>query len=153
MKLSLSEKTLLFGHYLLNRVKAANVEIIMQSIDGNTGCVNGPANVVQLPIEDCKLILKPLNTVTKRDAMKCAELANMPLSMVKNWEVRTNVYDEAIFHFPGSDETPANYSRCILFNEKTISWQMADYLRKMGYRIGVPDDCCIIECVEKTVQI
>lgn len=148
--MNLDEKTKLFGHFLFCDVKAGKTIATIQSIDGNSGCINSIGNVVQLPIEDCKLILKDLKDVTRQDAMHCAGLANLPVSLYKNWQVRKNMYDQAIFTFP-SDENIEFYRNTIIFVEEKLNWKQCDYLRSKGYRIGVPDEC--FERYENTVQL
>jgi hypothetical protein len=145
--MNLEEKTKLFGHYLFCDVKAGDVIATMHSIDGNSGCVNSLGNVVQLPIEDCKLILKDLKDITHKEAMACAGLANLPASLYKNWQLSTNMYGHAIFSFP-EDE---NYRNMIVFKEDKLNFLQVDYLRSRGYRIAVPDDC--FEKYKETVQL
>lgn len=145
--MNLEEKTQLFGHFLLCDVTANGIVITMHSIDGNSGCVNSLGNLVQIPIEDCKLILKDLKDVTQKDAIHCAQLANLPSSLYKNWELNINIYDQAVFSFPGDE----NYRNMIVFAEDKLNFRQVDFLRNKGYRINVPDDC--FEKYEKTVQL
>jgi hypothetical protein len=140
--MNLEEKTRLFGHFLFCEVKAGKVTITMQAIDGNTGCVIGSGGLIQLPIEDCKLVLKELKTITRRDAMQCAALANLPAALYKNWQVHINTWGQAVFSLP--DEDP-NYRHMIIFEESKLNWSQMDFLRNSGYNIGVPENMYIIE--------
>lgn len=140
--MNLDQKTRIFVHYLFCSVKAGDVTIIMQSIDGNTGCVTSLGSAVSLPIEECKLILKDINTITKRDALKCAELANLPSALCKNWEIQHNYFGQTVFSWPGND---MNFRNMIIFKEESLNWQQVDYLRSQGYAIGIPQDIFIIE--------
>lgn len=146
--MKLEEKIRIFGHYLFCKVKAGDTTVIMQSIDGNTGCINGPDNIVQLPIEDCKLVLKDLKQITRNDACQCAKLANLPAALYCNWEVGFNIYGEAVFSFP--DECP-NYRNMIVFREDKLNWQQVDYLRSKGYAIGIPKE--IYDVTEMEVML
>ena len=149
--MKLSEKTQLFGHFLFNLVKAGDTTIIMQSIDGNTGCINGPANAVQLPIEDCKLVLRPITAISRKEAMECAELSNLPESLYNNWQLNLNDYKEPVFSFPG-DENAADHRR-IVFSEQKLNWKQIDFLRSKGFNIGVPEEIVIVEVPEKVVTL
>jgi hypothetical protein len=140
--MKLEEKTRIFGHYLFCSVKAGDTIIIMQSIDGNIGCATCPGNAVQLPIEECKLVLKDLRSITKKDASTCAELANIPASLYKFWEVQNNYRGETVFSFPGDD---VNYRDMINFKEEKLNWRQVDYLRSQGYAIGIPKEIYEIE--------
>jgi hypothetical protein len=139
--MNLQEKTKLFGHFIFCEVKAGETTITMQSIDGNTGCVNSLGNAIQLPIEECKLILKPLSKISRKHAAICAEIAGLPASLFKNWTVQTNIYNQAIFSFPGDD----NYRNMITFTEDKLSWKQCNFLRSMSYAVGVPNECYVIE--------
>jgi hypothetical protein len=139
--MNLEEKIKLFGHFMFCNVKCGDMTIILQSIDGDSGCINGLANHVQLPIEDCKLVLKDLKHITRKEALHCAELANIPASLCKNWEVKITIYGHAEFSFPDVD----NYRNRIIFKEDHLNWKQCDYLRGRGFVIGVPEDCYMIE--------
>ena len=136
--MNIEEKTKLFAHFLFCEVKAGETIISMRTIDTNIGCVIGFDGAVQLPIEDCKLILKDLKNITREDAMRCAELANLPESLYRNWAVQTNMFDQAVFSFPEDDN---NYRNMIIFAEDKLNWRQVDYLRSQGYNIGVPEEC------------
>lgn len=142
--MNLEEKTKLFGHYLGCEVKSGRTTITMQSIDINTGCVGGIDNEVQLPIEDCKLVLKELNMITRKDAMICASLANLPSALYRNWQVGFNNCGDPVFTFPGDDYI-INYRNMIVFKENRLNFRQVDYLRNSGYLINVPDDCYVIK--------
>ena len=139
--MKLEEKIKLFAHFIFCNVKCGNTTTRMYSIDGNTGCVTSLGNMIQAPIEDCKLVLKPLNKIKHKHALICAELAGLPASLVKNWTIQTNIYDQAIFSFPGDE----NYRNQMIFAEDKLSWMQVDFLRSEGYAVGVPKDCYVIE--------
>lgn len=139
--MKLEEKIKLFGHFMFCNVKCGDTTISMQSIDGNSGCINGPANAIQLPIEDCKLVLKPLNKVSLKHARVCAEIAELPEAFYKNWAIQTNIYNKAIFSFPEVD----NYRNMIVFDESKLSFRQIDFLRSCGYLVDVPEGCYVIE--------
>lgn len=135
--MKIEDKIKIFGHYILCPVKANNTSITMQSIDANTGCVIAHDNSIQLPIEECKLILKKLCNITKIEACKCAELSGLPSALYKDWEVQINTYGKTVFSFPGDDE---NYRNMIIFSEDNLNWRQIDYLRSEGYAIGLPKE-------------
>lgn len=137
--MKLEEKIRLFGHFLFCEVKAGTTVITMQSIDGLTGCVSD--GKVQLPIEDCRLILKELKSIQKEDAFKCAELANLPCSLYNNWKIMTNNFGQTIFSFP--DEN-INYRNMVIFTEDKLNFRQCDYLRNQGYNIGVDPEMVIL---------
>jgi hypothetical protein len=135
--MKLEEKIRIFGHYLFCLVKYDQVIITMQSIDGNTGCVMSIGPTAQFPVEECKLQLKELKSITHKDALRCAGLANLPEALVKNWQIKNTCYGETVFTFP-DEET--NYRNMIVFREDKLNWQQVDYLRSKGYAIGIPKE-------------
>lgn len=135
--MKLEEKIRIFAHYLYCKVKSGETTIIMQSIDANTGCITTTGDFTPLPIEDCNLILKSLRSISRKDACKCAELANLPCALYKNWQIKSNLAGDPVFTFP--DECP-NYRNQIIFTEDNLSWKQVDYLRSQGYAIGIPKE-------------
>lgn len=135
--MKLEEKIRLFGHYIGCKVKSGDTTIVMQSIDGNLGCVTDVMGT-SLPIEDCKLVLKDLKNISIKDAYKCAELANLPSALYRNWEIRLNNYGIPVFSFPNYE--CANYRNMIVFKEDNLTWLQVDYLRNVGYAIGLPKE-------------
>ena len=135
--MKIEDKIRIFGHYLFCQAKASNTSITIQSIDANTGCVIAHDNNIQLPIEECKLILKKLSNITKIEAYRCAELSNLPSGLYKNWEVQVNAFGKTVFSFPGDNE---NYRNMIIFSEDCLNWRQIDYLRSQGYAIGLPKE-------------
>lgn len=150
--MTLEEKTRLFGHYLFCDVKAGRNIMTMQVIDGNTGCINTLSGakqfVMPVTIEECKLVLKELNTITRKDACRCALLAGLPESLYKSWQVKLNMHDQAVFS--PCDADVVNYRNMITFTEDKLSWKQVDYLRAEGYAIDVPEGMYVK--YEKTVK-
>lgn len=140
--MKLQEKTLLFGHYLFNLVKAGDTTFPMMAIDGNTGCVSGPVGYVSKTIEECKLVLRPITSITNKDAIQCARFSNLPESLFINWQLSLK-FNEPVFCFPG-DEDAADHRR-IVFSENKLNYQQIDFLRSQGYAIGVRKEWLIIE--------
>ena len=147
--MKIDDKIRVFGHYLFCQVKSKDTTITMQSIDANTGCAISPDNSTQLFIEECKLQLRDLKCVTRKEALVCAALANLPSALVNNWQLRYSCSGEAIFSFPDEGEG-CNYRNMIIFREDKLNWQQVDYLRSRGYAIGIPKEIYDIMKVEVT---
>jgi hypothetical protein len=135
--MKIEDKIRIFGHYILCQAKGGNTSITIQSIDANTGCVVAHDNTIQLPIEECKLVLKKLCNITKIEAFRCAELADLPSALYVNWEVQINSYGKTVLSFPGDNE---NYRNMVIFTEDNLNWRQIDYLRSQGYAIGLPKE-------------
>jgi|WetSurMetagenome_2_1015567.scaffolds.fasta_scaffold352884_2 hypothetical protein len=142
--MTLEDKIKLFGHFLYCRIECQKNTFIMTSIDANSGCVMSPDNI-SAPIEECKLILKPLSRITKKDAIKCAQLANLPSAMVQNWEVKTDYTGTVYFAWPGDDP---NYRNIITFTDDKLNFRQVDFLRSEGYAIGLPKEVYVTENIE-----
>ena len=127
-----------FAHYLGCQVAGKGPEMTLNAINANTGCISqGTGNCSEIPVEDCKLILKPLSSISKIDAQRCAELAGLPSSLYKTWQVQQKFDGKIYFCFPGIDD---NYRNVVIFSESTLSWKQVDYLRSQGYAIGLPKE-------------
>jgi hypothetical protein len=133
--MKLQEKIRIFGHYLFCSVKSGDNIITLYNINIETGCVH--SGKISLPIEECVLVLKDLRSVSKKDAFVCAELANLPASLVKGWEIQMTTYGKVVFSWPGDEDS---CKRCVIFDEDKLNWKQVDYLRSQGYAIGLPKE-------------
>jgi hypothetical protein len=136
--MKLEDKIRFFAHFMFCIVKSKEHTFVLQSIDGDTGCAISPDKTIQVPIEECKLALKPLTMLRIKDAAKCAELANLPAALYKNWQVKADYCGVVYFSWPG-EECP-NYRNNIQFTEDKLNHRQIDYLRSQGYAIGVPKE-------------
>ena len=135
-----SERLLTFAHFLFSKVKSGNVIFQLETINGETGCLE--SGKLSFPAESCKLVLKPLKSVTRADAKRVAELAGIPAALYKTYELRRSCFDDIVF---GDPEKTENYRNRIVFKEECLNFQQVDYLRGKGYAIGLPADMFIID--------